>query len=452
MLEKALCVFTEVEAGEGRQVLVLTANIYLILTAYYIIKPVREALILAGGGAEVKAYASAGQALLLLLVAVPAYGWLASRMPRRRLINTVNLFFVANLALFYALAQLKVNLGLVFFLWVGIFNLMVPALFWSFANDIYTIAQGKRLFVIVAFGASLGAITGSGITGLLIEPLGIYQLLLVSAGLLLIALFLTNVIEGRSQGPATSKAQASAEESFGTENAFAMVIRHRYLLLIALLMLLLNWVNTTGEYILGRTVEDFAAAAAVKAAAGAPAGFDAEVFEAEYIGKFYAAFFTGVNILGVLIQLLLVSRILKYVGVRIAVIILPIIAMGGYLLLVFVPVLSVLRWTKTVENATDYSLQNTVRQALFLPTTREQKYKAKQAIDTFFVRAGDVLSAVLVYVGTTAFSWSTKGFAMANVVLIVFWLAVAVAIGRRYEMLRKQAPPTTGAAGPVDPA
>jgi AAA family ATP:ADP antiporter len=439
LVERVLCVFTEVRAGEGPQVLALTANIYLILTAYYIIKPVREALMLSGGGAELKSYLSAGQVLLLLLVVVPAFSRLAGRLPRRRLINSVNVFFIANLIAFYLLAQLRVSSGPIFFLWAGIFNLMVPALFWSFANDIYTLAEGKRLFVIVAFGASFGAISGSWLTSLIIEPLGVYQLLLVSAALLAAALGLTNVVEMRNRGVARRRKGAEERngDGLGGGGAFRMVIGNRYLLLIAMLLLLLNWVNTTGEYVLGRTVEDRAVAEAAARAEDVPADFDAEAFEARYIGKFYAGFFTGVNILAVLIQLLLVSRILKHLGLRVAVMILPLIAMGGYLLLVFVPSLGLLRWAKTAENATDYSLQNTVRHALFLPTSREQKYKAKQAIDTFFVRAGDVLSALLVYVGTALLALPIKGFALINVALALGWLAVAFAVGREFRAIKR---------------
>ncbi|MFH1842173.1 MAG: Npt1/Npt2 family nucleotide transporter [bacterium] len=440
-VEKLLSVFTEVQAGEGGRVLLLALNIFLIFTAYYIIKPVREALILSGGGAELKSYASAGQAVLLLLVFVPLYGRLASRVSRRRLINSVNIFFISNLLLFYVLAQLELNLGLAFFLWVGIFNLMVPALFWSFANDVYTVAQGKRLFVLVAFGASLGAIAGSWVTGRLIEPFGVYQLLLVSSGLLGVALLLTNSVERNSVAVDGSEATdvaglddvSTAEpdtQGMGDENAFRLVIKHRYLLLIALLVLFLNWVNTTGEYILGRTVAEFASTEAARAAGDV--GFDRDAFMTGYIGKFYADFFTGVNILGVLVQLFLVSRILKYLGVRVAMLILPFIAVGGYLLLIFFPILTVVRWAKTAENATDYSLQNTVRHALFLPTNREQKYKAKQAIDTFFQRAGDVFSALLVYVGVHHLQLGIKGFAVANLVLVAVWIALALAIGKEY--------------------
>src|SRR5262252_1818303 len=148
-------------------------NVFTLLTAYYIIKPVREALILSGSGAEIKSYAGAGQALLLLLL-VPAYSAIASRVNRLRLINGVSAFFISNLVLFYALGQMKVPLGVVFFLWVGLFNLIIVAQFWSFANDIYTQEQGKRLFAIIGIGSAVGAIFGAQVAGWMFKPLGPY--------------------------------------------------------------------------------------------------------------------------------------------------------------------------------------------------------------------------------------------------------------------------------------
>ena len=156
LLDRFLRLFTEVRAGEGLTAVPLALNVFLILAAYYVLKPVREALILTEGSAELKSYLSAGQVGLLAL-AVPAYGALAGRMNRRRLINIVTAFFVLCLVIFYGLARAEVPLGIVFFLWIGIFNLMIVAQFWSFANDIYTSEEGERLFPIAAFGASSGA-------------------------------------------------------------------------------------------------------------------------------------------------------------------------------------------------------------------------------------------------------------------------------------------------------
>jgi len=451
-LERFLNLFTEVKEGEGTSAILLFLNVFLILTSYYIMKPVREALILAGGGAEIKSYASAGQALLFLGI-VPLYARLASRFPRRQLINMVTSFFVGCLAVFYLLALLRVPLGVIFFLWLGIFNMMVVAQFWAFANDIYTPEAGKRIFVIIAFGASSGAVLGGMITDVLIEPLGVYQLLLVAGTLLLGSLVLTNIVDSRDKADRhrTEDKTEEVSQPFEKGGAFKLVFRTKYLLLIALLMLFTNWVNTTGEYILGRTVqrraEELVADPKVAEKANAYAyerlgESDAkdetiavitseyiQSYTEEYIGRFYAKFYTGVNLAGLLIQLFLVSRILKYLGIRIALLVLPIIALGGYFVIAFIPIMSIIRWAKTAENSVDYSLQNTVRHALFLPTTREEKYKAKQATDTFFVRAGDVLSAVLVYIGTTWCAFQTSQFALFCIGLVIVWFALAVLIG-----------------------
>jgi AAA family ATP:ADP antiporter len=193
------------------------------------------------------------------------------------------------------------------------------------------------------------------------------------------------------------------------------------------MLFVLNWVNATGEYILGRTVTH-AAGEAVAAAHVASGNVDSA--KKVFIGKFYSNYQLGVNLVGLALQLFLVSRILKWFGVRVAIMILPMIALMGYGCLAFVPILSVVRWAKTAENATDYSLQNTVRQVLFLPTTREQKYKAKQAIDSFFVRAGDVFSAGLVFLGTQILSLTPSGFAIVNIGLVLVWLLLAFWIGR----------------------
>src|SRR5881396_3450381 len=145
VLERFLSIFATVHPEEAFTAFLMMMNVFILLTAYYIIKPVREALILGGAGAVIKSYAGAGQAMLFVLI-VPLYSAFASRVNRIRLINGVTAFFISNLAIFYLLGRLEFNLGVVFFLWVGLFNLMVVAQFWAFANDIYTEEQGKRLF------------------------------------------------------------------------------------------------------------------------------------------------------------------------------------------------------------------------------------------------------------------------------------------------------------------
>jgi AAA family ATP:ADP antiporter len=406
--------------------------------AYYILKPVREALILGQESAEIKSYLSAGQVVLLALV-VPYYGRLVKKMNRRRLINWVTAFFVCCLVVFYPLGRAGIPLGIVFFLWIGIFNLMIVAQFWAFANDVYTKEEGERLFPIVGFGASLGAVVGSRLAGRFIENIGVYELMLIGGVLLVLEVLLTNAIDRRERnrfrsGPEPEpipvpETPAKAPEKRGV---FGMVFKTRYLLLMALMLMFLNWVNTTGEYILGSTVRE-------AALAELGTGNDEAVEKA--IGGFYSTYFTYVNILSLVLQLFVVSRIVKYLGVPIAVLVLPLISLSAYSIIVFYPVLSAVLFAKIAENSTDYSLNNTVRNMLFLPCTYEQKYSAKQAIDSFFVRMGDVLSAALVFVGTSFLSLRPWHFAFFNALLVLVWLVLAWRIGREYKQLSESGRP-----------
>lgn len=405
--------------------MLLASNVFLLLASYYILKTVRESLILTEGGAEVKSYSAAGQALLLLLV-VPAYGAFASKVTRMRLIAGVTLFFVSNLLIFVLLGGQGVPVGVAFFLWVGIFNVLVIAQFWSFANDVYTEEQGKRLFAIVGVGSSLGAWVGAYTAGVLFSRMGPFQLMLLSAVLLFACVGFSYLVNQRESLRRSAKGLQSSEP-LGKEGGFQMVLNNRYLLLIALLIVILNVVNTTGEFLLGKLVVDAANQAAALSA-------DPEAFKQAFIGKFYGNFFSWVNLLGFLFQLFLVSRIFKYLGVRGALFILPCIAMGGYALLATLPVLGVVRIAKVLENSTDYSIQNTARHALFLPTSREAKYKAKAAIDTFFWRTGDMLQAVVVFAGTRL-AFSVSHFAALNIFFVLVWLCVAGLIYREHKKL-----------------
>jgi len=421
-----LGVFADVHAGEGGTALLLALNVFLILMAYYVLKPVREALVLGEGSPELKSYLSAGQVAVLAVV-VPLYGRLVARFARMRLINVVTLFFAACPVIFYLLARVHVPLGIIFFVWIGVFSLMIVAQFWSFANDIYTKDQGERLFAIVGFGASLGAVAGARIADQLIEPIGVYQLMLVGAAILVAQLAITNYVNRRAGGKAkasTPAAAAAPSKTSGT-NAFSLVLQTRYLLLMGLMLMLLNWVNTTGEYILGSIVKD---TVSQTIASGQAAGLSQE----QLIGDFYSKYFTYVNALGLLLQLFVVSRVVKYIGVSKAVMILPIISLVAYNVLIFLPMLRAVMAAKVAENSTDYSLNNTVRNMLFLPCTYEEKFSAKQAIDSFFVRMGDVLSAALVFIGTAVLTLRPRQFALVNAIIVIAWLAIAWQVGRQY--------------------
>ncbi|MEE8117634.1 MAG: MFS transporter, partial [Gemmatimonadales bacterium] len=315
--------------------LLLALNVFLFLMAYYLARVLREPLILTGGGdtlsgAQLRAYTAAGQVLLLAAI-VPLYGALAGRVPRRRLFNVVTALFVLSLGGFFLLAQTGLNVGIAFYIFTGILSVMIVAQFWAFANDVYTEAEGKRLFPIVGFGASAGAIAGALVAKQAIGPLGLNALFLLSAVVLVLATAITNVIDIRERRrseaavadamtsgllPAATgqfraatgefKAIAESEEyqretgTFrtvkpgqpledvereqvkSTGGAFALVFRNRYLLLIAMLVMILNWVNTNGGFILADLVE--------RTAETAVANAEGDLTTEEFIGSFYARF------------------------------------------------------------------------------------------------------------------------------------------------------------------
>ena len=425
-LDRILSLVTDVRGGEGVTALLLAGNVFCFLALYSVLKPVRSALILSESGAVAQSYASAGQALLLLGL-IPFYGYIAARVNRVRLITAVTLFFASNLIVFYALGLARARIGVAFYIWIGIFNLMVPAQLWAFANDVYDKERGKRLFPIIGLGASLGAWIGAETASALFGSFGPYRLMLVSAAALMVCLLLTVLAHRREKAAGRSAAEsAAAEEPLGPEGGFQLVFKQRYLLYIALLMVVLNVVNSLGEFLLGSFVTR-EAARVVAASAGS-------IEPARWIGGFMARFQANVNLLGLLLQMFVVSRVLKYIGVRGALFILPVIAFGSYASIAFLPLLFIVRVAKTVENSTDYSIQNTARQALFLPTSREAKYKAKQAIDAFFVRAGDLVQALVVFIGTSL-AFGMQHFALLNLLFVGLWLGIVTLIAREHRKL-----------------
>ncbi len=446
-LDRFLSLFTVVRPGEGVTAVLLALNIFLFFVSYYILKTVRESLILGEYGAVVKSYSSAGQALLLMAL-VPAYGMLASKVNRIRFITWVTLLFISNLVIFGLVGGAGGRIGVVFYIWLGIYNNMVPAQFWGFANDLYSEEQGKRLFPMIGVGASLGSWIGALIAGRAFRELGPYNLMVCSGAVLVACILLARMAHLRESGRADPRRQEQAGQPLGREGGFRLVLSSPYLRWIALLIMLLNLVNTTGEFLLGSVVEreaDQRIGSLEALRKEAPQNPEAKeklaALEKEkkaIIGEFYGSIFAWVNLTGLLIQTLVVSHVFRLIGVRGALFVLPLIVLTGYSVLIALPVLAIVRVIKILENATDYSLQNTVRHALFLPTSREAKYKAKAAVDTFFPRAGDTLQAVVVFGGTTA-GLGAAGFGVMNIVFIAFWLLVAGAIHREHKKIAAQA-------------
>ena len=432
--------FAQVKPEEIAGAALMALTVFLLLTAYYFLKTAREPLILleSDGGANVKAYAGAGQSALLMFV-VPGYAWLAQKVGRARLLTTIYLFFAANLVLFAFLTHTGRAVGVIFFLWVGVFNVTAVSQFWSFANDIYTPEQGKRLFPILGAGSSIGAIAGSAIAHFLAK-IGPEAMMGGAAAILVVCVVLMRIIDARQHvavGEKSANDQKEKEKPPVDAAGIKTLVKDHYLFLIALLVLLLNWVNTAGEYVVDRTL--LASAADMAHAAG--------LTEKVFVTEWKANYLLYANVLGAVVQLLLVSRIFKYLGVGGALMVMPIFSLIGYSAIAILPIMAVVQAAKITENGIDYSLEATTSQALYLVGSRSEKYVGKTTIDTFIWRVGDMSSAGIVWIGTKL-AFETRTFAIVNVGLIGFWLTVAWFI-RKENKKRSENIEHGGQPGPV---
>lgn len=429
--ERFLHLFTVVRPGEGRCVFLLILKGFLLMFSYYMLKPVRETLLLTDGSAEIGAYSAALSAGLLLIV-IPIYSFFYRRTNRDRLTQRITIFFIINLLIFYVLGHAGLPLGVVFFVWLSIFNLMIVAQFWAFATDVFNAKTGQRLFAVIAVGVSLGATLGSLSSAELANLISPYEIMLAAALVLCLPPILSNQAERAV--PPESRGDPGHLDDSASQNplgGFAVVAGNYYLAMIALFIVLLNWIMTTGDFILRSWVVGYASTLIAESGA-------ATLSKGEIIGHFYGNFFAIIAVLSMLIQLFLVSRIFRYFGVRIAVMIMPVILILSYGIMGFIPVFTIIQWVRTVEISTNYSLQNTARHALFLPTSRSAKYEGKTAIDTFFWRFGDMVQAAAIYAGIHWLGFEAREFAYANVLLALVMLVVSWLIGNEYARLMRE--------------
>ena len=428
-LDRALRVMGDVRRGEGRPAFMLAISGFVLMTAYYLLKVVREGLLLRRFSPEAKVYIAAGQAVLIVIV-VEAWSWLSARVSRERLFSIASVFFALNLAGFFALGHAGVEVGAAFFVWVGVFNVIAVSQFWTLANDVYDEAEGKRLFAIAGLGVTSGSALGAKLAGWLREPLGPYAIMGVAAALLLVQRAIAIRISRKAQ-------HEDPPPPLDTRTALSVLLRDRYLLWLGVLMPLLNWVNTTGEYVLDKVMKA-SIQADVARALGATAGHAFEEMLDLRIELFRSDFFLSVNVLTLLLQLFVVSRLLTRAGVRVALLVMPIVSLVGQLGMAFSLTLAVVALAKIAENSVDYSIQATTRHALFLVVSRDAKYKAKGLIDGFFHRFGDVLAGGFVFVATTYLQMTPRGFVLVNAVLVIAWIAVAIRIGKAHAALARQ--------------
>ncbi|MDB4947014.1 MAG: carrier protein [Labilithrix sp.] len=435
-LTKFLSLFAVVHPNEVFSVLMLTLDGVLLLASYYFLKVIREPLILdAPGGAQIKSYATAFLAILLIGV---FYGYraLAQRVDRLKLITYTKLFCAGCLVLFSFAGHAGMKIGIPFFLWVGCYSLTIIAQLWAFANDIFTPEQGKRVFAIIGVGSSLGALLGSKLAGLAVKPLGYNNMMLVPAGVLIVCLVIVRLVNAHETVDAARKKEAEVPP--GGKGGIATIFSNRYILLIAAIILMVNLVNTNGEYVLDRVLTETAHGKHLDAKAAK-----------EYIGEFKANYFFWANLGGVVLQLFVASRVFKLLDVRGALFLYPVLTLATYTGMTMFPVLAVVLGSKIAENSLDYSIYNQAKQSLWLPTSREQKYVAKQAIDTFFVRGGDLVAGLLVagmqlgipkiFGGDIDEARWTRIFTVVNVAFAAVFLGIVLLMRKEHKKVTDEA-------------
>ncbi len=397
---------------------------FTLLCGYYIIRPMRDAMGIAGGVDKLQ-WLFTGT-FLVMLAAVPLFGWVASRFPRRQFVPYVYYFFIANLVLFFLLFRLDLTdawVARAFFIWASVYNLFVVSVFWSFLADLFTNAQARRLFGFVAAGGTAGALTGPALTAVLAVPLGATNLLLVSAGFLAVsAVCVHRLVDWYRLQPRKGNRvnTSTAERAMGGTilAGIRLVLGSPYLLGICLLMLLFTTLSTILYFHQAQIVRDTFANAAERTAA-------------------FAAIDLTVNILTLTIQMFLTARLVKALGLGWTLALVPILLAAGFAALALAPVFAVLAVVQVIRRAGDYALTRPAREMLYVVLGREEKYKAKNFIDTVVYRGGDAVSA-WAYAGLRSLGLGLSAIAWIAVPLTLLWGWVSWRLGEQQGKIARQ--------------
>jgi AAA family ATP:ADP antiporter len=411
----------DLRGDELRAVLWSCAYFFCILSSYYILRPIREDMGVAGGVRNLP-WLYTGT-LLTMLLANPPFAALVSRLPRRRFVALTYRFFMANLLVFFVLLQFapatwNVWIGRVFFVWISVFNMFVVSIFWAFMADLFHTGQGKRLFGFIGLGGTLGGLVGAGTTALLAERIGPVALLLVSVVLLECGVYCVRRLSSctRAQRERAGEEQAAEQVIGGNVLAgISHVLRSPYLLGICAYMLL---------YTINSTVLYFQQAEIV-----------AQVFhERAARTAFFAKIDFSVNALTIVTQALLTGRIIRWLGVGVTLTLLPALCVIGFTGLGFWPFLGVLVAFQVLRRSGNYAVARPARETLYTVVPREDKFKAKSFIDTFVYRSGDQIGAwsyaLLGWLGL-----GMTAIAFATVPVAGLWMLIGLWLGRRQTAL-----------------
>jgi AAA family ATP:ADP antiporter len=391
------------------------AYFFCLLAGYYVLRPLRDEMGIAGGVRNLQWLFTA--TFVVMLAAVPVFGAVVAKLPRKRFVPLVYHFFVINIALFWILLTLgyeKVNVARVFFVWISVFNLFAVSVFWSFMADLWGSDAGKRLFGFIAAGGSAGALLGPGLAVLLAVPIGPVNLLILAAVLLELAVLCARRLEAVApQGEKASKSPDAGALGGGWLAGIGMVLRSPYLAGIALWVTLLS---------LAGTFLYFQQANIVAAASDDPA----------VRTRIFATIDLAIGVLTIVVQFFATGRLIKYLGVGGAAAALPLVFALGFAVLAFTPMLAAVIAFQAIQRATNFALSNPAREILFTVVERGEKYKAKNVIDIVVFRGADAASGWL-FSALRAVNLELSTISLATVPVAGLWFALALGLGRGQE-------------------
>ncbi|MBX9758451.1 MAG: MFS transporter [Beijerinckiaceae bacterium] len=425
MLERAISKVVAARPEELKALLWSFCYFFFLLASYFILRPLRDEMG-AAAGRDFLQWLFTATFFVMLLVA-PIYAAAVARLPRRRFIPLVYRFFIFNLAIFWLLLQndsWRVETARVFFVWVSVFNLFAVSVFWSFMADLYRTEQSKRLFGFIAAGGTAGTLLGSAVTVSLAGALGPVNLLLVAAALLELAVFCAIRLERAApQRPAQEGAAAGQQSGTGGGlfDGFLMISRSPYLAGLA------GWVallSLAGPFLYFIQID------VVRAASPDPATRT----------RIFAGMDMAANLLTLALQFLATGRIVKRIGAGPSAAILPLVFGMGFVALAIAPALAVIVVFQVAQRVGNFAFSNPAREIFFTSVAVDEKYKAKNLIDTAVLRGGDVAFSWL-FTGLRALGLGMTGVAMVAVPLMALWAGIALALGRAQE--RRQAATNT---------
>jgi ATP:ADP antiporter, AAA family len=410
---------TGVEAHEVKAVAAAFVYFFFLMASYFILRPLRDTMGTVYGVAHLQELFT-GTFVVSLIVA-PLFAGLASRIRLASFLPWVYGFIAVTLLVFYLLFQTITRdrwVAAAFYIWVSTFNLLTISVFWSLMADVFSGTQAKRLFGLIAAGGTLGTVSAPAFTLLFVGAFGTNNLLLISAAGFAITALLVRFMEGQKQAlAATSEAAAtSLNHRLGGNpfEGFIALFKSRYLLMIALFVLLMTWISTVIYFQLG------------------------DVISKEFVSRVartraYATIDLATNSIAVIIQLFGTGRFIKRFGVTTGLLVNPIIMVGAFFALAFAPVLIVLGSIQVARRFCEYALAKPSRDILFTAVDQRAKYKAKNVIDTVVYRFGDLSSS---WISAAVLPYGVVGLAILGAVISAAWFPIAYLLGRKYEATR----------------